>query len=241
MAEKAGNSKYGRVLLKLSGEVFKDSDGCISPEAFADFARRLKAARDSGTEIAIVIGGGNIFRGMTGAELGTDRVVGDTIGMLATIINSMALSAACGNIGLESTVLSATHMPKICEMYTVERAERHLAEGRIVILGGGTGNPFFTTDSAAALRAAELGADALLKATKVDGIYSADPVKDPTAELFSDISCEEALRRDLRVMDASAFSLCRENKIPIVVFNFFNESALTDVLDGKRAGTMVRD
>jgi len=243
MAEKDGSMIYKRVLLKLSGEVFRDSEKNepIGAERFAAFATRLREAHDTGTELAIVIGGGNIFRGLKGAGLGTDRVMGDTIGMLATMINSIALEAACRNIGLPAVVMSAAHMPKVSEMYSRDRADAYLKQGTIVILGGGTGNPFFTTDSAAALRAAELGADALLKATKVDGVYSADPVAEPDAELYDELTFEDALRKRLRIMDAAAFALCRDNLIPIVVFNFFKSEELMKVLRGEKAGTLVQN
>jgi uridylate kinase len=241
MSENDCAGAYKRVLLKLSGEVFRQnsSGDPIDPAAFAAFAERLRTAHSSGVEVAIVIGGGNIFRGLRGQGLGTDRVMGDTIGMLATMINSIALEAACRNIGLPACVMSAAHMPKISEMYSRDKADRYLSDGRVVILGGGTGNPFFTTDSAAALRAAELGAGALLKATKVDGVYSDDPVKNSSAELYSRITFEDALRQNLRVMDAAAFALCRDNDIPIVVFNFFKNEDLLKVLRGEPAGTLV--
>jgi uridylate kinase len=241
MVEKDVTSRK-RVLLKLSGEVFGNPEAglCIDPSAYLDFAERLKMAHDTGTEIAVVIGGGNIFRGLTGEGLGTDRVIGDTMGMLATMINSLALSAACRNIGLPACVMSSTHMPKTSEMYVRDRADKHLRSGRIVIIGGGTGNPFFTTDSAAALRAAELGADVLLKATKVDGIYSTDPMKDENAKLYKTITYDEALRQRLKIMDSAAFSLCRENGIPIIVFNFFKTEELNRALKGEPAGTLVR-
>lgn len=242
MADSGSPRVYNRILLKLSGEVFRRSESGdpVDAPAFAAFAKRLCAVHSSGVEIAIVIGGGNIFRGLKGAGLGTDRVMGDTIGMLATMINSIALAAACRNIGLPARVMSAVHMPKVSEMYTRDSADRRLKEGEVVILGGGTGNPFFTTDSAAALRAAELGADALLKATKVDGVYSEDPLVNEQAELYSQITFEDALRQNLRVMDAAAFALCRDNNIPILVFNFFKDEALDKVLRGEPSGTLVQ-
>jgi len=243
MADKSDLGPYKRILLKLSGEVFgrADEGRCIDPQAFAEFAVRLKEAHATGTEIAIVIGGGNIFRGLAGEGLGTDRVIGDNMGMLATMINSLALAAACKNIDLPAVVMSATHMPKTAEMYIQTKADKHLREGKIVILGGGTGNPFFTTDSAAALRAAELGADALMKATKVDGIFDSDPARNDGAKLYANISYAEALKQQLRIMDAAAFSLCRENGIPIIVFNFFKESELGNALAGKPTGSLVHN
>lgn len=241
MTAKTGSGSYKRVLLKLSGEVFGDNQSAksINPKAFADFATRLKEAHEAGVEIAIVVGGGNIFRGLAGEGLGTDRVIGDRIGMLATMINSLALQAACKNTGLEARVMSATHMPKTAELFTRDAADRHLRQGDIVVLGGGTGNPFFTTDSAAALRAAELKVDLLLKATKVDGIYDADPAVNPQARFYSEISYKEALQQQLKIMDASAFSLCHENRIPIAVFNFFKTEELRKALRGEPAGTIV--
>lgn len=243
MADKERPMIYKRVLLKLSGEVFRDPENGepIAAESFAAFAARLRKAHAGGSELAIVIGGGNIFRGMKGAGLGTDRVMGDTIGMLATMINSLALEAACRSIGLSAVAMSAAHMPKVSEMYTRDKADAYLRQGKIVILGGGTGNPFFTTDSAAALRAAELGADVLLKATKVDGVYSADPVVDPDAELYEELTFEDALSKRLGIMDAAAFALCRDNLIPIVVFNFFKSNDLMRVLRGEKAGTLVEN
>jgi uridylate kinase len=233
--------RFRRVLLKLSGEVFRqpETGECLDPARFADTARRLKIAHDHGTELAIVIGGGNIFRGYEGESLGTDRVRGDTMGMLATMINSLSLEAALHRAGVRATTLAAVDMPRVAPLFTRDRAQRLLDAGHVVILGGGTGNPFFTTDTAAALRAAELGADALFKATKVNGIYTADPHKDPTATQYKVLTYTDALQRRLKVMDAAAFALCMDNHIPILVFNFFDENEMTRAFDGKAAGTLV--
>ncbi len=234
--------KYRRILLKLSGEAFRDRAGgeSLSPEIFHDMAAQLKRVRRLGVEIAIVIGGGNIFRGFKGERYGIDRTTGDHIGMLATVINSLALQAALESEGLEVRTMTAIAMPAVAEPFIRRRAVRHLEKGRIVIVGAGTGNPFFSTDSAAALRASEIEADALLKATKVDGIYTADPKLDPQARRYDEITYEEALRKQLKVMDATAFALCQENDIPIVVFDFFRKDEIIRVVRGERVGTLVR-
>ncbi len=232
---------FNRILLKLSGEAFKDQktgsslDGAI----FADMARQLRKVHETGVEIAIVVGGGNIFRGMIGQEVGIERSTGDHMGMLATIINCLALQSALEGEGVAVRTMTAISMPSVAEPYIRRRALRHLEKGRIVLLGGGTGNPFFTTDTAAALRASEIEADALLKATNVDGIYSADPKKDPHATRYERISYSEALRQQLRIMDAAAFSLCMENDIPIVVFDFFVKDDILRVVSGENVGTLV--
>jgi len=238
---KPSKSRYKRILLKLSGEVFcsKERNLCIDPDVLAGIAKRIKTVSRMGVEIAMVIGGGNIFRGTSGEARGIDRNSGDYMGMLATIINGLALQNALEKSGLETRLQTAIAMPKVAEPFILRRATRHLAKGRGVVFAGGTGNPYFSTDTAAALRASEIGADVLLKATKVDGVYSADPEKDPKAKRYKVVRYSEALRRSLKVMDAAAFSLCRENKIPIVVFNFFEPGSIEGVVAGKRIGTLV--
>jgi len=235
--------KYRRILLKLSGEAFQNRrDGSsLDFGTFTSMARQLKAVRAMGVEIAIVVGGGNIFRGLPGEGCGIDRTTGDSMGMLATVINSLALQSALEREGLFTRVMSAIAMPAVAEPFIRRRAVRHLEKGRIVIFGAGTGNPFFTTDTAAALRASEIEADALLKATKVDGIYTADPKKDPKAKRYRTLTYREALEKRLKIMDAAAFSLCSENRIPIVVFDFFRKDEILRVLTGKPAGTLVTD
>jgi len=233
--------KYKRILLKLSGEALQNKEKGlnIDPDILASICRQFKALIDEGAEIAVVVGGGNIFRGLAGEHGGTDRTTGDSMGMLATVINSLALQSALENAGIQTRVMTAISMPAVAEPFIRRKAMRHLEKGRVVIFGGGTGNPYFTTDSAAALRASEINADVLMKATKVDGIYTADPVKDPTATRYDEISYSEALSKQLKIMDAAAFSLCMENNIPIVVFNFFEEGEILRVFRGEIAGTRV--
>ncbi len=236
--------KYKRILLKLSGEVLKGtSDGCHDGAVLADVAQRLTELVKLGVEVGLVLGGGNIFRGLTGARNGsTDRIIGDTMGMLATIINALAVKNALERIGTEATVMTAQQMPQIAQPFNARLADTLLSQGHVVIFAGGTGNPFFSTDSGAALRAAEIGADALLKATKVDGVYTADPKLDPTATRYEKLSCEEALAKRLNVMDAAAFALCRDNNIPIVVFNFHDPEVMPRVICGETGlGTVVAD
>ena len=242
-ARKRSALKYRRILLKLSGEAFQNRrDGSsLDFDTFTSMARQLKDVRAMGVEIAIVVGGGNIFRGLPGEGCGIDRTTGDSMGMLATVINSLALQSALEREGLYTRVMSAIAMPAVAEPFIRRRAVRHLEKGRIVIFGAGTGNPFFTTDTAAALRASEIEADALLKATKVDGIYTDDPKKNPKAKRYHTITYREALEKRLRIMDAAAFSLCSENRIPIVVFDFFRKDEILRVLTGKPAGTLVTD
>jgi len=232
---------YKRILLKLSGEAFqnKKTGGSLDPDIFASIARQVKRVHGLGLEIAIVVGGGNIFRGMRGESSGISRTTGDYMGMLATVINSMALQSALERIGLSTRVMTAITMPAVAESFILRRALRHLDKGRIVIFGAGTGNPFFTTDSAAALRASEIEADVLLKATNVDGIYTEDPHVNPAAKRFVTITYSEALRLRLKIMDASAFSLCMENRIPIVVFDFFKAGEIERVVRGEAVGTRV--
>ena len=234
-------AKYRRILLKLSGEVLRDSAAgeCLSDSILAEMAAQIKAVRKMGVQVGVVIGGGNIFRGLKGQDRGFGRAHGDNMGMLATMINSLALQSALEAAGVPAKALSATAMPALCELYTFRRALELLEAGTVVLIGGGTGNPFFTTDSAAALRAAEIGAQVLLKATKVDGIYDADPVKNPKAVKFDRLTYSDALARRLKVMDAAAFSLCMDNQIPILVFDFFKRGELLRVVRGEKAGTLV--
>lgn len=234
--------KYKRILLKLSGEVLgnRDSGECIDPEMLASMARRVAKVVSLGVEVGIVLGGGNIFRGLSGASKGVDRTTGDYMGMLATIINGLAMQNALEQIGLDTRVLTAIEMSEVAEPFIQRRAARHLEKGRVVILAGGTGNPYFSTDTAAALRASEIGADVLLKATKVDGVYTADPKLDPTATRLSTVSYEYALHQRLKVMDSAAFALCMDNDIPIIVFDFFDENALERIVSGEsEIGTFV--
>ena len=231
---------YKRILLKLSGEVLMGNQQFgIDPEFVAEMAKEVKAAKDSGLQICLVIGGGNIFRGMAGAAKGMDRAQADYMGMLATVMNALAMQAALERAGVPSRVQSAIPMSTVCEPYIRRRAIRHMEKGRVVIFAAGTGNPFFTTDTAAALRAAEMNCNALLKGTQVDGVYSADPKKDPKAERYDSLSHQEVLSRDLQVMDASAVSLSRENRIPIVVFSIHDQGALAQVLAGKGRATVI--
>lgn len=237
------NRNYKRVILKLSGEVLQNPAKGLSidPDVVARFALTLKAVRKTGVQIAIVIGGGNIFRGAAGESRGIDRNTGDYMGMLATIINALALQDALEKEGVDTRVQTAIEMKQVAEPFIRRRAIRHLEKGRIVIFGGGTGNPYFSTDTAAALRASEINADALLKATKVDGVYTADPKKDPTARRYVKLSYLEALHKQLKVMDAAAFSVCMENHIPIIVFDFFKPGNIEKALAGKPIGTRVAD
>ncbi len=234
--------RYQRVLLKLSGEVFQDKEAgeCLDGRVFASIAASLKQVHDQGAQIGLVVGGGNIFRGALGEGGGVERNTGDLMGMLATLINSLALHAALEKVGAPALVMSALPMGAAVKSFNEREAVAAMEQGKVVIFGAGTGNPFFTTDSAAALRACQIHANALLKATKVDGIYSADPVKDPSAVRFDEITYAEALEKRLKVMDATAFSLCMDNNVPIIVFNFFQECAILDILRGEKIGTLVR-
>ncbi len=232
--------KYKKVLLKLSGEALMgDKEFGIDPDRVAAYAEDIKEAFASGVQIAIVIGGGNIYRGMEAEDTGVDRVQGDYMGMLATVINGMALQNALEKIGMQTRLLSAIKMEQICEPYIRRRAIRHLEKGRIIILGAGTGNPYFTTDTAASLRAIEIGADVILKGTRVDGVYSADPEKDKTATMFETITFTDAYKRDLQIMDLTAFTLCQENSVPVIVFNMNKKGNLQRVLKGEHIGTLV--
>ncbi len=235
--------KYKRVLLKLSGEVLgnRETGECIDPARLDFMASRILKIHQMGVQVGIVLGGGNIFRGLTGAGKGVNRVTGDSMGMLATIINGLAMMNALESLGIPTRVMTAIEMPKIAEPFIQRKAIRHFEKGRVVIFAGGTGNPYFSTDSAAALRASEIGADALLKATKVDGIYTADPKKDPSARKYGSLRYETALEKRLKVMDSAAFALCMDNGIPIIVFDFFDEDALERVVKGEAVGTIVSD
>ena len=232
---------YNRILLKLSGEVLRDlkTGNCLSDDILAQMATQIKDVRQMGVQVGVVIGGGNIFRGLKGQDRGIGRAHGDNMGMFATLINSLALQSALEAAGVPAVTLSATAMPAFCELFTFRRALELLEAGTVVLMGGGTGSPFFTTDSAAALRAAEIGANVLLKATKVDGIYDADPVLHPDAVKFDRLTYSEALSRRLKIMDAAAFSLCMDNQIPILVFDFFKCGELLRVVRGEKAGTLV--
>ena len=232
--------KYKRILLKLSGEALmgKKQFG-IDTNLLAEYASEIKIAVDNGVEVAIVIGGGNIFRGLQAAEGGMDRVQGDYMGMLATVINSMALQSALESIGVSTRLQSAIKMESICEPFIRRRAVRHLEKGRVVIFGAGTGNPYFTTDTAASLRAIEIEADVILKGTRVDGIYTADPEKDKTATRYSKITFAEVYEKNLQVMDMTAFTLCQENKLPIIVFDMNKTGNLKRIVDGEEIGTLV--
>ena len=234
--------KYKRILLKLSGEsLLGKQEYGLDPEMLQLYAKDVKEVVDQGLEVAIVIGGGNIFRGLQGAQGGVvDRATGDYMGMLATMINAMALQAAFEKEGLKSRLQSAIKMEEIAEPFIRRRAIRHLEKGRVVIFGAGTGSPYFTTDSAASLRAVEIGADAVLKGTRVDGIYSADPEKDPSATKYSEISFDEVLLKKLNVMDTTAFTLCQENDLPIIVFNMNEAGNLRKLVKGEDIGTVVR-
>jgi uridylate kinase len=232
---------YKRILLKLSGEAFqnKQTRESLDPETLVSIAHQIRDVKKLGVEVAIVVGGGNIFRGLTGEGCGVDRTTGDYMGMLATVINSLALQSALETAGVMTRVLSAINIHEVAEPFIRRRAMRHLEKGRVIIIGAGTGNPYFTTDSAAALRASEIGADVLLKATKVDGIYDRDPVKNQNARKFTHINYQQALRDQLKVMDAAAFSLCQENNIPILVFNFFKKNEILKAVLGEKVGTLV--
>lgn len=234
--------KYKRILLKLSGESLMGSKQFgIDNQRLANYAAEIKEIHEMGIEIAIVIGGGNIFRGVQAEEGGMDRTHGDYMGMLATMINSMALQSALETVGLQTRLLSAIEMKAIAEPFIRRRAVRHLEKGRIVIFGAGTGNPFFTTDSAASLRAIEINADVILKGTRVDGIYTADPFKDSSAVKYEQITFDEVYQQGLNVMDLTAFTLCKENDLPIIVFDMDTPGNLKDLLKGKKVGTLVHN
>ncbi len=233
--------KYKRILLKLSGEsLMGDQQFGIDPKILEQYANEIKSVVDMGAELAIVIGGGNIFRGIQGVQGGVvDRAQGDYMGMLATVINSMALQGALEKHSIKTRLLSAIKMEQICEPFIRRRAIRHLEKGRVVIFGAGTGNPYFTTDTAAALRGVEIEADLILKGTRVDGIYTADPEKDPTATRYESITFSEAISKNLNIMDMTAFTLCHENKRPILVFDMNKKGNLAKVIGGEKIGTLV--
>jgi len=232
--------KYKRILLKLSGEALGGEAGYgICPETVASMANQIAELRDLGVQVVIVVGGGNIFRGLEGEDAGIDRATGDYMGMLATIINALALQNTLEHHGVETRMQTAIEMSEVAEPFIRRRAVRHLEKGRVVIFGGGTGNPYFSTDTAAALRANEIGAEVILKATRVDGIYDSDPEKNPKAKRFREISYLDCLQKQLRVMDSTAFSLCLDNKMPIVVFDLFKPHNLRNVVLGKKVGTLV--
>jgi uridylate kinase len=231
---------YHRILLKLSGEALGSTQGNgIDPTRAHNIAQRVREVREMGVDVAIVIGAGNLWRGRTGLDLGMDRATADYMGMLATVMNALALMDALENIGVITRVQSAIAMQSVAEPYIRRRAIRHLEKGRVVIFGGGTGNPYFSTDTAAALRAMEIGADVLIKATKVDGVYDSDPNLNPDAVRFDHLSYIETLNRRLSVMDSTAVSLCMENKLPILVLNLWDEHALVRALLGEQVGTIV--
>ncbi|MBQ7252799.1 MAG: UMP kinase [Kiritimatiellae bacterium] len=230
-----------RILLKLSGEVLRRGDEALAPEVLSEMASSIAELRAIGLEIGVVIGGGNIFRGLSGAEKGVGRAQGDSMGMLATAINALALQNALDAASVPSKLFTAAPMPSVAPLFTHRAAREALAAGAVCLFAGGTGNPFFTTDSAAALRAAEIGADALVKATKVDGVYTADPKKDPTAVKYDRLTYEEALAKRLRIMDASAFAICRDNAIPILVLDFFEKGAMIRAVTTGGAGTWITE
>ena len=238
----AADLKYRRVLLKISGEALMgERDYGLDPAMISRIADEIHAVHALGAELCLVIGGGNIFRGLSGASVGMERASGDYMGLLASVINSLAMQNELERRGVTTRVQSAISMQAICEPYIRRRALRHLEKGRVVIFGAGTGNPFFTTDTAAALRASEMGCDALLKATKVDGVYDADPLRDPKARRFDRLDYHEVLTRDLQVMDAAAISLARENRIPILVFSIFENGGFAEVVQGRGRFTIIEE
>ena len=232
--------KYKRILLKLSGEsLMGDNNFGLDPAIMEQYANEIKRITDLGVQVAVVIGGGNIYRGMNESETGIERAQGDYMGMLATVINGMAVQSMLEKIGVYTRLQSAIKMEQVAEPYIRRKAIRHLEKGRVVIFGAGTGNPYFTTDTAGSLRAIEINADVILKGTRVDGIYSADPEKDPSATKFDKITFQECITKNLRVMDMTAFTLCMENKLPIIVFDMNKTGNLLKVVTGERVGTMV--
>lgn len=234
--------KYKRILLKLSGEALmgKQQYG-IDGERLKEYAEEIKTVVDEGLELAVVIGGGNIFRGLSASSTGMDRVQGDHMGMLATVINGLALQSALENEGIKTRLMSAIEMDKVAEPFIRRRAVRHLEKGRVVIFGGGTGNPYFTTDTAATLRAIEINADVILKGTRVDGIYSSDPEKNKDATKYKTLSFKEVYEKDLNVMDMTAFTLSKENELPILVFDMNTPGNLKKIMFGENVGTLVKD
>jgi len=233
--------KYNRILLKLSGEALMgDQNYGIDSDRLSDYAKEIKQIVDQGIQVAVVIGGGNIYRGIQSEGAGFDRVQGDYMGMLATIINGMALQSALESLEVQTRLLTAIRMEQVAEPFIRRKATRHLNKGRVVIFGGGTGNPYFTTDTAATLRAIEIEADVILKGTRVDGIFTADPEKDSTATMYETISFDEVLQKELRIMDLTAFTLCKENNLPIKVFNMNTEGNLQKICNGENIGTLVK-
>ncbi|MFQ3212550.1 MAG: uridylate kinase [Marivirga sp.] len=233
--------KYKRILLKLSGEsLMGDERYGIDPKKLEQYAQDIKKVRDLGIEVAIVIGGGNIFRGIQAEGAGIDRVQGDYMGMLATLINGMAVQGVLENHGMYTRLMSGFKIEQVCEPFIRRRAIRHLEKGRVVIFGAGIGNPYFTTDSTASLRAIEIEADIVLKGTRVDGVYTADPEKDPTATKYSEISFQEVYEKGLNVMDMTAFTLCQENNLPIIVFDMNKPGNLLDLVNGEKVGTLIQ-
>jgi uridylate kinase len=232
--------KYKRILLKLSGEALMGEQKYgIDSQVLIRYAKEIQAIAEKGVEITIVVGGGNIYRGIEAAATGIDRVQGDYMGMLATVINCMALQSALENIGLDTRLMSGIKIEQVCESFIRRRAIRHLEKGRIVMFGAGTGNPYFTTDTAASLRAIEIEAEVVLKGTRVDGVYTADPEKDPTATRYTTISFDEAYEKGLNIMDMTAFTLCKENEVPIIIFDMNKPGNLLKVLEGESVGTLV--
>ena len=232
--------KYKRILLKLSGESLMGKEGYgIDSEMLNEYAEQIKELVDNGAQVGIVIGGGNIFRGLSGVTSGFDRVKGDQMGMLATVINSLALQSTLNKTGVSAKVFTAIRMEPVGELYNRDKAVEYLESGKVVILSGGTGNPFFTTDTASALRAVEIGAEIILKGTRVDGVYTADPEKDSTATKFHQITFSEAIKRELNVMDLTAFTMCKENNLPIYVFDMNKNGNLLKVVKGESIGTLV--
>lgn len=235
-----GAPKYKRIILKVTGEVFAGVNNFgIDAAIVKSFAQEIKEVKELGCELALVVGGGNIFRGAVASEIGMDRASADTMGMLATVINSLALQDALEKLGVSTRVLSAIEMRQVAEPYIRRRATRHLEKGRVVIFAGGTGNPYFTTDTTASLRAMEVGAEVILKATKVDGVYDADPFKHEGASKFEELSYIEVLNRELKVMDSTAISLCMDNNLPIIVFNLMEKGNIKRVVSGEPIGTLV--
>ncbi|MEW5852285.1 MAG: UMP kinase [Myxococcota bacterium] len=240
MKDQALKPRFRRVLLKLSGEALQgEGKGGISPKILVDIATEVKDVVAMGVEVALVIGGGNIFRGVSAATEGMDRATADYMGMLATVINAMAMQDALERLGVPTRVLSAIEMSALCEPYIRRRALRHLEKGRVVIFAAGTGNPYFTTDTGASLRGMEIHADVILKATKVDGIYDRDPLKDPTATRYERVSYPEVLQKGLKVMDSTAISLCMDNNMPIIVFNLNEHGNILRAVRGEKVGTLV--
>ncbi|MEI8007290.1 MAG: UMP kinase [Bacteroidota bacterium] len=233
--------KLTRILLKLSGEALQGKQGYgIDPDRLLDYAKEIKSAVDKGIQIAIVIGGGNIFRGLQGTKYGVDRVQGDYMGMLATVINSMALQDALYKLGMKVKHLGGIAIDPLCERMSREKAIAGLEKGYVVLISGGTGNPYFTTDTASALRAVEIMADAILKGTRVDGVYSADPETDRNAKKYDTLSFDEAIKKNLKIMDLTAFTLCKENNLPIIVFDMNKKGNLLKLVQGKKTGTIVQ-